>query len=75
MKPAPRPVSHRLIAALLTLAGLVALSPAAPAATNLRGMETGILNGLEQAAKLKGIDWNTLYEQLKAEKRWHIEVY
>lgn len=41
MKHAPRPVSHRLIAAVIALAGLVALHPAAPAATNLRGMETG----------------------------------
>ena len=41
----------------------------------LRGMEDGILKSLEQAGQEHGVDWNTLYEQLKAEKRWHIEVY
>ncbi|MCE2930530.1 MAG: FAD-binding oxidoreductase [Vampirovibrionales bacterium] len=41
----------------------------------LRGMEDGILKSLEQAGQEQGVDWNTLYEQLKAEKRWHIEVY
>jgi ferredoxin--NADP+ reductase len=41
----------------------------------LRGMEDGILSSLEQAGQEQGVDWFGLYEQLKAEKRWHIEVY
>lgn len=41
----------------------------------LKGMETGIIEGLEQAAAQQGIDWNEFFETLKAEKRWLVEVY
>jgi ferredoxin--NADP+ reductase len=41
----------------------------------LKGMEQGIVAGMQAAAKAAGIDWETLYAQLNAEKRWHIEVY
>jgi ferredoxin--NADP+ reductase len=41
----------------------------------LKGMETGIIEGLSQAAKACGVEWSSLYETLKASKRWHVEVY
>lgn len=41
----------------------------------LRGMEPGIIEGLQAAAQAEGIDWASFFEQLKAEKRWHVEVY
>jgi ferredoxin--NADP+ reductase len=41
----------------------------------LRGMEDGIFEALNRAATEQGKDWPTLLEQLKAEKRWHVEVY
>jgi ferredoxin--NADP+ reductase len=41
----------------------------------LRGMESGINEGLLQAAQYQGTDWDSLLLQLKTEKRWHLEVY
>ena len=41
----------------------------------LRGMESGILEGFEEIASRQGIDWNEFFGTLKAEKRWHVEVY
>lgn len=41
----------------------------------LKGMEHGILESLEKAADAQGISWGQLFEQLKAEKRWRVEVY
>lgn len=41
----------------------------------LRGMEKGILEGLETAANENGINWSELHEKMNAEKRWHVEVY
>ncbi|MBY0449338.1 MAG: ferredoxin--NADP(+) reductase [Cyanobacteria bacterium] len=41
----------------------------------LKGMEPGIMEGLTAAAAKQGIDWNAFFEKLKAEKRWHVEVY
>ena len=41
----------------------------------LRGMEAGILEGLQDVAQQQGIDWNEFFDKLKAEKRWHVEVY
>ncbi len=41
----------------------------------LRGMEAGILEGLQDIAQQQGIDWNEFFDKLKAEKRWHVEVY
>jgi ferredoxin--NADP+ reductase len=41
----------------------------------LKGMEQGIVAGMEAAAAEAGIDWSTLHHQLQTEKRWHVEVY
>jgi ferredoxin--NADP+ reductase len=41
----------------------------------LKGMETGIFTAMEQACQENGVDWATLLAQLKAEHRWHVEVY
>jgi ferredoxin--NADP+ reductase len=41
----------------------------------LRGMEEGVLQAFETAATECGLDWSTLFAQLKAEHRWHVEVY
>lgn len=41
----------------------------------LRGMETGILEALDKGAAAAGLNWTTLFEDLKAQKRWRVEVY
>lgn len=41
----------------------------------LRGMEAGILEGLREVAGRRGEDWQAIYEALRAEKRWQVEVY
>lgn len=41
----------------------------------LKGMEAGILEGLNEAAANQGLDWNALLGQMKSEKRWLVEVY
>jgi ferredoxin--NADP+ reductase len=41
----------------------------------LRGMETGILEVMQQAALDLNVDWDALLATLKREHRWHIEVY
>ena len=41
----------------------------------LKGMETGIFAAMEKACLENGVDWSTLLAQLKAEHRWHVEVY
>ena len=41
----------------------------------LKGMEQGIVAGLEAAAEQAGIDWSKLHQLLLNEKRWHVEVY
>jgi ferredoxin--NADP+ reductase len=41
----------------------------------LKGMETGILEAFEQAATANGLVWDDLLARMKAEKRWHVEVY
>ncbi|MGE0200822.1 MAG: ferredoxin--NADP(+) reductase [Candidatus Melainabacteria bacterium] len=41
----------------------------------LRGMEPGVMEGLEKAARTQGIDWNAFLADLKAQNRWHVEVY
>lgn len=41
----------------------------------LRGMEDGILEGMKNAAESQGINWDDFFAQLKAENRWHVEVY
>ena len=41
----------------------------------LKGMETGIFVEMEKACQETGTDWSALLAQLKAEHRWHVEVY
>ena len=41
----------------------------------LRGMEPGVMEGLQKAAASQGVDWTEFHAQLKAENRWHVEVY
>lgn len=41
----------------------------------LKGMETGILEALAQAAEAQGLNWPVLFDELKQQKRWHVEVY
>jgi ferredoxin--NADP+ reductase len=41
----------------------------------LRGMEPGVMEGLEKAAVSQGIDWPAFLADLKAQHRWHVEVY
>ena len=41
----------------------------------LKGMETGIFAALEHACQEQGKDWSAILTQLKAEHRWHVEVY
>lgn len=41
----------------------------------LRGMEDGILEGLRNAAHQVGVNWDVFFQELKAQNRWHVEVY
>lgn len=41
----------------------------------LRGMEPGVMEGLQKAAESQGIQWDAFHAELKAENRWHVEVY
>jgi ferredoxin--NADP+ reductase len=41
----------------------------------LRGMETGILEALTMACEERGLVWGEVFDVLKSEKRWHVEVY
>jgi sulfite reductase alpha subunit-like flavoprotein len=41
----------------------------------LKGMETGILEALAHAAEAQGLNWPVLFDELKQQKRWHVEVY
>ena len=41
----------------------------------LRGMEPGVMEGMTKAAASQGINWDEFLTQMKAEKRWHVEVY
>lgn len=41
----------------------------------LRGMEPGVMEGLQAAAQSQGIDWDSFLADLKAQHRWHVEVY
>jgi sulfite reductase alpha subunit-like flavoprotein len=38
-------------------------------------METGIFAAMEKACQETGTDWAALLAHLKAEHRWHVEVY
>lgn len=41
----------------------------------LRGMESGIDEGMSKAASKHGVDWSTYVRDLKKAHRWHVEVY
>ncbi len=41
----------------------------------LRGMEPGVMEGLQKAAESQGVVWEDFLAKLKEEKRWHVEVY
>lgn len=41
----------------------------------LRGMEPGVMEGLNKAAESQGIVWEDFLAQLKEEHRWLVEVY
>ncbi|WP_322094181.1 benzoyl-CoA 2,3-epoxidase subunit BoxA [Paraburkholderia bannensis] len=41
----------------------------------LRGMEDGVMQALEFIARSHGLDWPTLWEQLRREGRLHLETY
>ncbi len=41
----------------------------------LRGMEPGVMDGLSAAAESQGINWNEFLSELRAQGRWHVEVY
>jgi ferredoxin--NADP+ reductase len=41
----------------------------------LRGMEPGVMEGLQKAAESQGINFEDFFAMLKEEKRWHVEVY
>lgn len=68
-------VQHRLQEYATTLFNLLKKPNTYIYMCGLRGMEPGVLEGLEKAANQEGINWNDFLEQLKAEKRWLVEVY
>ncbi len=41
----------------------------------LRGMEPGVMEGLSAAAESQGINWQEFLSDLRAQGRWHVEVY
>lgn len=68
-------VQHRLIEHGETLFEMLKKPETYLYICGLRGMESGILEGFEEIASRQGIDWNEFFGTLKAEKRWHVEVY
>jgi ferredoxin--NADP+ reductase len=68
-------VQHRLFEQRDTILNLLLDSKTYFYVCGLRGMEVGILEAMRHAAEECNVDWDVLYETLKAEKRWHIEVY
>lgn len=68
-------VQHRLVEHGETLFNLLKQPNTYFYMCGLRGMETGIQEGLQETARRQGIVWPEFFETLKAEKRWHVEVY
>jgi len=68
-------VQHRLLEYADTLFNLLQKPETCLYVCGLRGMEGGIIEGFQEAAALQGIHWDDFLAQLKAQKRWHIEVY
>jgi len=68
-------VQHRIQEHAETLFNLLQDSKTSIYMCGLRGMEPGVMEGLEKAAVSQGINWEQFLAQLKEEKRWHVEVY
>jgi ferredoxin--NADP+ reductase len=68
-------VQHRLVEYGETLFSLLQRPETYFYICGLRGMESGIIDGLKEAASKQGVNWDSFFEQLKSEKRWHVEVY
>ncbi|MBX2860351.1 MAG: hypothetical protein KTR14_03895 [Vampirovibrio sp.] len=68
-------VQHRLQEKAETIFNLLKDSKTYFFMCGLRGMEPGILEGMQKAAESQGINWEDFFAQLKEEKRWHVEVY
>lgn len=68
-------VQHRLAEQANTVLALLQQPNTFFYVCGLKGMETGILDALAQAAEQNGLAWNTLFSQLQQQKRWHVEVY
>ncbi|MEM0950565.1 MAG: FAD-binding oxidoreductase [Cyanobacteria bacterium P01_H01_bin.74] len=68
-------VQHRLIEYGETIFNLLQKPETYFYICGLRGMETGIIDGLKTAAENQGIVWDDFFAELKAQKRWHVEVY
>lgn len=68
-------VQHRLQEHAQVLFNLLKQPNAYIYMCGLKGMEPGVMEGLEKAATQQGINWTDFLQQLKAEKRWLVEVY
>ena len=68
-------VQHRLQEHATTLFNLLKDTKTSIFMCGLRGMEPGVMEGLAAAAASQNINWDDFLAQLKAEKRWHVEVY
>lgn len=68
-------VQHRLQEYAETLFNLLQDSKTYIYMCGLKGMEPGVMEGLEKAAAQQGINWTDFLAKLKAEHRWLVEVY
>jgi ferredoxin--NADP+ reductase len=68
-------VQHRLIEHAKPLLELLQKKETYLYICGLKGMETGILQGFQAASQECGVDWDLLLTQMKADKRWRVEVY
>jgi ferredoxin--NADP+ reductase len=68
-------VQHRLQEQAETLFNLLKDERTYIYMCGLRGMEPGVMEGLSGAAASQGIDWDSFLADLKAQHRWHVEVY
>ncbi len=68
-------VQHRLEEHAETLFNLLKDEKTYIFMCGLRGMEPGVMEGLQKAAESQGINWEEFHAKLKEEKRWHVEVY
>ena len=68
-------VQHRLEEYAATLFDLLKDEKTYIFMCGLKGMEPGVMEGLQKAADSQGIDWDGFLANLKEQKRWHVEVY